>query len=575
MHLWSEQRGVTLLDTVIGSALMLIVFAGIASVFQLSVEVVTNNRIRAGAIALGNERMEYLRSLSYPQIGVIGGIPAGNVPQEETVSYNNVSYTRRTMVVYMDDPGDGFGAADQNNIIADYKTIRVEVNWQSRQGERGLTLVGRVSPFAVETAVPGGILTINVVNDSAAPVSNVQVDIINTGVVPAIDIRTYSNANGSVTFIGAPAASDYQITVSKTGYSQAQTYPVTVENPNPNPRHLTVANDQTTTASFTIDYVATKTVETYMQIQESLWTDTMIDATKIAIMSSTTIAGGVASLSGSAGSYDASGVMQSVLVAPASLNRWNTFSAGTTTPSQTGILFRFYANDGVSLIPETQLPGNAAGFATSTVDLSLISTSTYPALKVTSLLSSSDPNVTPSIDFYSFAYDYGPDPFPNLSFGMRGAKTIGNSPTIYKYDQTHSSGASSILTLSNVEADTYTLSVATSTGYLLVESCSTQPEILLPGFSQTTKLYVLPASNHSLLIDVRSSVGMLIEGASVRLTGSGYDTIKTTSSCGQTFFGSLATGSFTAQITKNGYQDYTTNVDVSGGSRLSIVLNPQ
>src|SRR3989338_4525339 len=82
----TSSRGVTLIDTVVGSALMLVIFVGIAGVFQLSIDVVLNNRARAGAIALGNERMEYLRSLSYGQIGVIGGIPAGNVPQEETVS---------------------------------------------------------------------------------------------------------------------------------------------------------------------------------------------------------------------------------------------------------------------------------------------------------------------------------------------------------------------------------------------------------------------------------------------------------------------------------------------------------
>src|SRR3989344_5337820 len=528
-------RGVTLPDTVIGSALMLIVFVGIAGVFQLSVEVITNNRIRAGAIALANERMEYLRSLSYPQIGVIGGIPAGNVPQEETVLYNNVSYPRRTMVFYSDDPGDGLGAADTNSIIADYKTIRVEINWLSRQGERGLTLIGRVSPFAVETAVPGGVLTINVVNESAAPISNAQGETGNIAVVPAIDIRTYSNVGGSVTFIGAPEASNYQILVSKAGYSTAQTYPVSAENPNP--RHLTVANNQTTPASFTIDYVSTKTIETYMQIQEGSWTDTFSDESKIGSSASTTVSGGVARLTGSVGSYDAEGSLQSVSVSPASLNRWKTFSAATTTPGQTGILFRFYDNAGVTLIPEGQLPGNSAGFATSTVDLSGISTSTYPALRVTSFLSSSDPSVTPSISSYSFVYDYGPTPLPNLSFGMRGGKTIGNNPTVYKYNETHSSGASTAITLSNIEADTYTLTVATSTGYLLADSCAPQPETLLPASSQTTKLYVLPASNHSLLVDVRSNSGVLLEGASVKLNGTGYNTTKTTSSCGQAFFG--------------------------------------
>src|SRR3989344_3650644 len=134
----SYSRGVTLIDAVVGSALMLLVFVGISAAFQLSLDVVMNNRVRAGAIALMNERMEYLRSLSYTQIGVIGGIPAGNVPQVETVSKNNVTYTRRTSVLYSDDAGDGLGAADQNSIIADYKIIRVEVSWNLRQGERSV-----------------------------------------------------------------------------------------------------------------------------------------------------------------------------------------------------------------------------------------------------------------------------------------------------------------------------------------------------------------------------------------------------------------------------------------------------
>src|SRR3989344_9568282 len=149
---------------------MLLVFVSIAAAFQLSLQVVTNNRVRAGAIVLVNERMEYLRSLSYNQIGVEGGIPAGIVPQVETVTWNAVTYTRRTSVLYSDDPEDGLGASDENSITADYKTIRVEVSWESREGERSINLVGRVSPTGIETDVPGGTLTIYVVNTAAVSV---------------------------------------------------------------------------------------------------------------------------------------------------------------------------------------------------------------------------------------------------------------------------------------------------------------------------------------------------------------------------------------------------------------------
>src|SRR3989344_2305991 len=67
-----RSRGVTLIDTVVGSALMLLVFIGIAGVFQLSVDIITNNKARAGAIALSDERMEYIRSLAYASIGTVG-----------------------------------------------------------------------------------------------------------------------------------------------------------------------------------------------------------------------------------------------------------------------------------------------------------------------------------------------------------------------------------------------------------------------------------------------------------------------------------------------------------------------
>ena len=66
---YTRSRGVTLIDTIVGIALMLVVFMGIAATFRLSIDVVTNNKARSGAIALADQRMEYIRSLSYASIG--------------------------------------------------------------------------------------------------------------------------------------------------------------------------------------------------------------------------------------------------------------------------------------------------------------------------------------------------------------------------------------------------------------------------------------------------------------------------------------------------------------------------
>src|SRR3989344_5689777 len=87
-------KGVTFIDTIVGTALMVIVFVGIAAAFQLSIDVVTNNKARSGAVALANEHIEYIRSLPYTSVGTVGGDPSGLLPQTENISQNGVVYTR-------------------------------------------------------------------------------------------------------------------------------------------------------------------------------------------------------------------------------------------------------------------------------------------------------------------------------------------------------------------------------------------------------------------------------------------------------------------------------------------------
>lgn len=563
-------RGVTLIDTVIASALMLLVFVAIAGVFQVSLDVITSNKSRAGAVALANERMEYLKSLSYTQIGVVGGIPAGNVVQFETLTNNGVTYERRTLVLYSDDPADGLGAMDTNGITADFKTIRVEVTWTSRIGQRSVEVVGRVSPVGVETSASGGTLTIAVVNAAAQPVSNAQVDIINTGTVPAISIRTYTDSNGSVTFIGAPAASNYQVTVSKIGHSSAQTYPVTVQNPNPDPRHLTVSNNQTTSATFAIDLLAQSTVQTYRAIETATSSDSFADFSQIATSTHIAISGGSAILA----LPEISGVLQSTDIAPSLLVAWKELSWSLTVPDGTYIRFRIYDASGGTpvLIPDGVLPGNSAGFTTSPVQLSGVATSTYPELRIGATFESNDEAATPELHALHLSYSRGPDPLPGTTFTVRGMKTIGNSPSVYKYDTSHTTDASASITLTGREWDTYIIGLPSGSAYDIAESCAPQPEALAPGAALLTRIYLAPNSAHSLLVDVRGA-GALVEKAQVRLSGAGYDTTLPTTSCGQAFFPGLSDQNYSITVSKSGFQDFTNAaLDISGDTKLSIVL---
>lgn len=579
------QAGVTLMDTLVGTALMLVIFLGIAAAFQLSVDVVTNNKARGSAIALANERMEYMRSVSYASLGTSGGIPSGSIAQSEAVVLNGITFTRRTLVEYADDPKDGTGASDSNGITSDYKVGKVDIAWTSRNGTRHIALVSRFEPPAgmeIACTPPCGTLTVNVFNAASLALSGASVSIVNSGTSPAININTFTNVSGTASFIGAPAASGYQVVVSKTGYSTDQTYSTPPE------QHITVSNNATAVRTSRIDVLGQKTIKTWTQILPATWTDTFADATKMASSATTTVAGGVARLTGSSGTYPPTGDFQSISIAPSSLNKWKTFTASTSTPAQTEILFRFYDGSGATLIPDSAIPGNSAGIATSTVSLLGVSTTTYPSMRIGTTLTSGDPSVTPSVDSYSIAYDYGPTPLPSLAFSMIGAKVISNGPpTVYKYDNSLSSGAGASIALSNVEYDTYTIVVdAATTGYDVASVCQPQSEygaigspttqfVFAPAAQTQTDIFLAAHTTHSLLVDVRlAATGALITNASVRLYKTGYDTTVTDGSCGQAFFGGLASGTYSVEVSASGYTTYTNSaVSVSGTGRLSVTLD--
>jgi hypothetical protein len=585
----SAARGVTLIDTLIASSLMLIIFLGIFAAFQLSVDVVLNNKARAGAIALADERMEYIRSLTYSQVGTIGGIPAGIIPQIEQISLNGISYTRRTFIQYADDPGDGLGAADTNGITADYKVLRSDVYWTSRTGERHITVLSRMSPggSGIESAVPGGTLTLQVVNATAQPVFNAQIHIVNSSTTPTtqnIDFNTYTNTNGFASFIGATSTGKYQITVTKSGYSSSQTYSATTQNASPNPGHLTVSANQTTSGTFAIDVLSQKTISTWTPVLPGTWTDTFVDGSNIAVSASTTVSGGAVLLSGSA-PYPTNGSIQSVSITPAYLASWKTLSWSASLPAGTGILYRVYDGSGSTLIPESQIPGNGAGFTTSPIILTGISTSTYQSIRVGAQFTSTGSG-TPSIDAWNVDYDYGPQPLPAVSFTLKGAKAIGSGSagTIYKYSTTQNSGAAASVTLTNMEWDTYELAPSGTT-YDIASACHPQSESatylasstkfsLAPNTQTVSSIYFVVHTINAVAVDVHSTAsGALIPYANVRLYKTGYDTTQTADSCGQTMFSGLSAGNYTLVVSASSFATSTTAVTVGGTTRSSVSLN--
>jgi hypothetical protein len=296
-----NNKALSLVEAIVGISLVLLVFLGIFGVLRLGIRIVAVSKARVGAVALANELMETIRNMDYDDVGTEGGIPPGNIPQEETIVLNGIEYTRRTLILYVDDPADGEGSADENGIVADYKKARVEVSWQSRNPVEPVVLVSSIMPKGIETTAGGGTLIINVFNASGQPVPSASVHIENNTVDPPVSVDTFTNIDGRVVFPGTPAASSYEITVTKTGYSTSQTYDETPENPNPHPPHLTIIEGETTEASFSIDLLSTKTIETYQPPGENSFSDSFENQNNISELSNVVVANGEAELAKMAG----------------------------------------------------------------------------------------------------------------------------------------------------------------------------------------------------------------------------------------------------------------------------------
>lgn len=557
-------RGVSLIDVIVGSFLVLVVFLVIFGLLRASLAVSTVAKARAAATAIASSQLEYVRSLSYDNVGTIGGIPPGIVPQHATTTLDGFTFATRTFIEYVDDPADGTGASDATGIITDYKRVRIAVSYTINDRVRDVSLVSSIVPPGLETTTGGGTLKVDVVDAAGAPVPGASVRVVNASTSPAVDVTTFANSLGIVYLPGAATSSQYQITVTKDGYSTAQTYARNATNQNPTPGFMTVVKDQTTTGTFAIDRLASLIVRTFLPIQSATTTDTFASSARVTDAINTVVAGDALTLSGTPGAYPATGSARSTAIAPASLVSWGSVTATVSTPALTTAAVQVADGAGVPL-PDAVLPGNTSGFTSFPISLSGVSTTTYPSLTLIAKLGSADPFAAPSVLEWSLGYAYGPVPLPNIPFTLRGAKTIGSTgagAAIYKTTIATSTDSAGVVSLAP-EWDIYTFTIS---GYDVIDACQAPPYTIAPGASYDHSLTLGSSTPHMLLASVRDAGGAPVAGASVTLSRTGYAKTVTSTACGAAYFGNLTSASdYTLQLQKTGYTTTTdTGITVSG-----------
>jgi len=561
--------GFSLVDVIVGTALLLLVFLSLLGVLRTSLVLSSVTKAKEAAIEVANAQMEYLRGLTYASLGTVGGIPAGAIPQYTTSVVDGVTYVTRSYIQYQDDPADGTGAADTNGVTTDYKVAKVTVSYTLYSVPRSVTIVSNFVPPGIESSTGGGTLSLHIVNAAGANVGNAVVQIVNASTSPTVNLATYSDSSGLVLLGGAATSSQYQIAVSKSGYSSAQTYPRTGQNVNPTPGYLTVTQNVTTGATFAIDLLSTLTLSSFTSATTSIFNDTFTSASNLTNQTGTIVAGGALSLAPEI----FSGSARSTAIAPSYLDGWGILNATLSQPSGSTATVRVGDGSGTP-IPDAALPGNGAGFSTFPVSLTALATSTYPSVTLEADLTRASTSTTVSILDWSLSHTEGPTPAPGIAFTLTGAKTIGTTgggQSIYKttVNDTTDAGGNKTETL---EWDGYTLGLP---GTGLMESCPSSPYSAFPAQATTTSIIVGTLGTNTLPLAIEDSAGVDVPQALVVLTKAGYAATIPASRCGIAYFNDIPSGTYTATVSAVGHTTRVfPNIVVAGHSATTTLTLP-
>jgi len=569
-------KSFTLIEVLVGTFLILIVFLGIFAAYQLGLKVVGQSKNKITAAAIANGEIEKVRNLPYESIGIVGGFPEGDLESIKTTTINNIEYTIETRVDYVVDSADGI-SMPEDECPNDYKRMEVKISWSGLLGGE-VKLITDVSPenLAQECAETGGIFLISVFDAYGMMVTSplIEIKIPATGEV----VKTATPIEGKHFFSLAPAT--YKVVISKNNYSSERTYGIE-EIATPEKPHLIVLEGELTESSFSIDKISSFSVDTLSPWGMDYFSDSFLDITKVSQCSDVVVVGGEVVLEDVAGVYKNFGYLISNPITPANLISWQEFSFNDFETAGTQILYQvlYFSGSGWILIPDTDLPGNSTGFETSPVDLLGLGISTYSQLELKVNLSTIDTAVTPVLYDWQLSWLTSEAvPIPNISFHLQGGKIIGtdeNEDPVYKYSQGHVSGGNGHINISNLEWDNYTFSTDPATG-LDLESTepSPQPIGLSPDTLQKPAKLYLTAQN-SLLVTIQGlNTAEPIFSAAVRLYTLDliYDNTQYTDEDGQTYFIPLESTDYTMEVEAAGYVSYSGIVSALGDTTKIINL---
>jgi prepilin-type N-terminal cleavage/methylation domain-containing protein len=257
------QKGFTLVEAVVGTALFVIIALAAYQAYFSLFTLAALNQYKIVAIELADEQFEIVRNMPYNNIGVVNGIPAGVIPQTQTLTRGGIPFTVTTIVRNVDLPFDGLAGSSTNpdTSPADNKLVALTITCPTCKNFAPLTLTTQVAPKNLETASTNGVLLIKTYDANGNPVQDASVNVVNNQVTPSTIVNDTTNDSGILEIVDAATGTNaYNITVTKSGYSTDRTYPASSTNPTPKTPYATVLLQQVTPISFSIDKLSTLAV---------------------------------------------------------------------------------------------------------------------------------------------------------------------------------------------------------------------------------------------------------------------------------------------------------------------------
>ncbi|HXK37854.1 MAG TPA: prepilin-type N-terminal cleavage/methylation domain-containing protein [Candidatus Paceibacterota bacterium] len=256
MNFRAQQKGFTLIETVVSVAIFAFVAIGLYMSYAEVLKVVHRAQLRSATTALATEQFEIVRNLPYNLVGLKNGIPAGVLLPTQTLVRSTRTFNVSTMVRNIDLPFDAVAPSDTNP--ADNKLVELDIVCTSCTDYLPMSFTAQVGPKDLEASSTLGSLFVRTIDAAGNPVPGATVHVVLASSTAPIDYTDVTGANGMLQLVGViPAINAYQVSATKAGYSLDQTYspngPTTTQPVLP---HATIAPGTVTQLTFAIDLLA-------------------------------------------------------------------------------------------------------------------------------------------------------------------------------------------------------------------------------------------------------------------------------------------------------------------------------